>query len=939
MKILQLNIKFFSVISLLPALFVLGCADVPRNNPADKGGDSYEYRYADKKITSFSFADPVVNGVIDENNSSITVYVTHDTDLENISAFYETNAELVTVDGKQQRSGITKNDFTEPVIYTVTALDGSSRDYIVSTERVMVASFSVTDPYWNEDVAGTINYNTNTISINIPGYMVISGLVANFVTGSDVTVDSIVQTSGVTINDFTGSVAYEVSDANGVTQTYTVNVKYRDSVVSHLAGSLGGRGSSDGLGPDASFRSPYGITADLNNMNYFYMTDSGNNTIRKIDISTGMVTTIAGSARAAGSTDGTGSAARFNYPVGITTDGYNLYVTDRGNNTIRKIVISTGEVSTFAGYPGQIGIEDGYGTEARFFYPTGITTDGINLYVCDSHNNTIRKIVIATGRVITIAGLAVEDPDPDAPNEGSFADDPDGYPDPNAVPPVSDARFAFPLAITTDGTNLYVSEPYRVRKIVISTGVVSIIAGSTTSSGFADGAGLTSARFNYICGLATDGRILYVSDSYNHAIRQIDLSSGAVTTIAGGVPATPVSGSVDAFGNAARFTVPTGIAINGTNTNLFVTSSSHTVRMISLSTKRVSTVAGRANEYGTIDNIGTDARFHIPSGITAWGDNVYVADFYNNAIRRIIISTGAVSTIAGLSGPENSGTDDDYNGYTAGITSRFNYPVAIATDGTNLYVTQSTTGRIRKISIASGAVVTIAGDAGVGYADDPDGYPDPSALPPVSEARFDDPEGIATDGTNLYMADKNNCVIRKMVISTGVVTTFAGTQGSQGNTDGIGTSAKFNCPSGIATDGTNLYVADTWNHVIRKIVISTGVVTTIAGSKGISGTADDPDGYPAGSTVSAARFYQPSDIATDGVNLYVADYGNHTTRKVVIANGAVTTIAGIPTVEGSSDGTGSNSLFVYPRSITFDSNLKQLYVSDSINNAIRIITP
>ena len=131
------------------------------------------------------------------------------------------------------------------------------------------------------------------------------------------------------------------------------------------------------------------------------------------------------------------------------------------------------------------------------------------------------------------------------------------------------------------------------------------------------------------------------------------------------------------------------------------------------------------------------------------------------------------------------------------------------------------------------------------------------------------PRGITTDGTNLYVADTDNHRIRKIVISTGIVTTLAGS--SSGSTDATGTSASFNNPSGITTDGTNLYVTDYSNHRIRKIVIDNGTVTTLAGSS--SGSTDNATG-------TSASFNQPLRITTDGTNLYISDYGNHKIRKI-----------------------------------------------------------
>ena len=243
-----------------------------------------------------------------------------------------------------------------------------------------------------------------------------------------------------------------------------------------------------------------GITTDGT---YLYVADSGNSTIRKIIISTGVVTTIAGSPGLSGSTDGTGSAARFGgQRGGISTDGTNLYVADWSNSTIRKIVISTGAVTTLAGSPGLIGSTDDTGSAARFNLPEGITTDGINLYVADSSNSTIRKIVISTGIVTTMAGS----PGLTGSTDGSGLA----------------ARFIGPEQITTDGTNLYVTDVSNntIRKIVIATGVVSTLAGSPGVSGSNDGIGST-ARFNGPFGITTDGTSLYVTDFCNSTIRRI----------------------------------------------------------------------------------------------------------------------------------------------------------------------------------------------------------------------------------------------------------------------------------------------------------------------------------------------------------------------------------------------------------------------------------
>ncbi len=327
-----------------------------------------------------------------------------------------------------------------------------------------------------------------------------------------------------------------------------------------------------------------------------------------------------------------------------------------------------------------------------------------------------------------------------------------------------------------------------------------------------------------------------------------------------------------------------------------------------------STLAGLAGMSGSSDNTGTSARFNDPHGITTDGTNLFVADSGNHTIRKVVISTGEATTLAGTAGLSGSSEN-------TGTSARFNDPHGITTDGTNLFVADSGNHTIRKVVIATGEVTTLAGTAGLSGSADNTG----------TSARFNDPHGITTDGTDLFVADSGNHTIRKVVIATGEVTTLAGAAGSLGSSDGAGPSSGFNNPSGITTDGTNLFVADTGNHTIRKVVIATGGVTTLAGTAGSLGSSDGAG--------PLARFNNPSDITTDGTDLYVADSGNHTIRrvvaKVVTALGRTTTLAGIAGSSGSADGTGATARFFLPSGITTDG--ERLLVIDTGNHTVRAI--
>ena len=310
-------------------------------------------------------------------------------------------------------------------------------------------------------------------------------------------------------------------------------------------------------------------------------------------------------------------------------------------------------------------------------------------------------------------------------------------------------------------------------------------------------------------------------------------------------------------------------------------------------TAAVTTLAGSAGSSGTSDGTGATARFYIPEGITTDGADLYVTDTANHSIRQIVIVTGEVSTLAG-----NAGTSGYIDG--DGAAALFNTPLGITTDGDNLYVVETGNHTIRQIVIATGEVSTLAGNAGTS------GYNDGTG----TTALFYNPFGITTDGTNLYVAETVNHTIRKIVIATGEVTTLAGSTGTSGSNDGIGTAALFNVPTHITTDGTNLFVTDTSNHTIRKVVIVTGEVSTLAGNAGLQGSTDG--------TGVAALFSFPYGITTDGTNLYVSDTNNSTIRKVVIVTGEVSTLAGTAGISGSVDGTGANAQFIGPQGITTD---------------------
>ena len=331
---------------------------------------------------------------------------------------------------------------------------------------------------------------------------------------------------------------------------------------------------------------------------------------------------------------------------------------------------------------------------------------------------------------------------------------------------------------------------------------------------------------------------------------------------------------------------------------------------------------------GSIDAVGNLARLKGPYAITTDGVSLFSTDNGGSTIRKTNIASGQVTTLAGALSA--------FGGYLDGVGTAawFYLPTGITTDGTNLYVTDSGNNNIRKIVIATAQVTTLAGPDNAVCAASPAGIcPVGTADGIGAIARFNKPAGITTDGINLYVSDTGNDTIRQIVIATGQVTTLAGNSALAlafgGFADGIGTAAGFAGPRGITTDGTNLFVTDANNDTIRKIVIATQQVTTIAGTPGIFGISDGVG--------AAALFNHPSYVTTDGTSLYISDIGNYTIRKLDIATNQVTTIAGLATAPGYADGTGTSARFqgVSSNGITTDG--RHLYVSDTTNNTIRKI--
>ncbi len=675
-----------------------------------------------------------------------------------------------------------------------------------------------------------------------------------------------------------------VSDELSSTNSVAVALTLTNGAAFNTLTGVPGYGTVDGVGNTARFHQPDDVATDA--AGNVYVADANNNTIRKVTPG-GVVTTLAGLAGVPGFANGTGTNALFSFPAGIAVDAAtNIYVSDSGNNLLRKIT-PTGAVSTLAGQPGGGAYADGVGSAAQFSGPSGLGMDAAgNIYLADAFNNLVRRITPA-GVVTTVAGI----PGVAGASNG----------------PATNATFYDPQGVTVDSfTNIYVADTGNSTiRLVSPAGIVSTFAGMTGFAGAADG---TNALFSHPEGLGMDvfGDV-YVADTGNDTVRIVD-SLGNVSTLAG-VAAVP--GASDGNNDAAHFSGLSGVTVDQ-NFNIYVAdNNNNTIRRINFNGV-TTTLAGTADS-GTNDGLALFARFNYPDGAAVDpAGNLYIADHVNSTIREITAS-GVVSTLAGQVG--NPGYADGTN---AG--ARFLYPSGVALDAqTNLYVADTGNNVIRKVTPA-GVVTTFAGMATINGTNDGTG----------TNAFFFSPSSLAIDPQgNLFVTDSQNFTVRKITPSQ-VVSTIAGIPGSSGYRDGPAQNALFGIPSGIAIDGaSNIYVSDTFFLTLRCISPA-GVVSTLAGAPG-GGTIADGTG-------TTARFGYPYGLAVDtNGNVLVADAAADTLRMVT-PQGMVLTLAGSSGNPGTSDGVGAAVNFSSPQFALLDT-AGHIFVTDSGDYSVRTTRP
>ncbi len=679
----------------------------------------------------------------------------------------------------------------------------------------------------------------------------------------------------------------------------------------------------------------------LDSTGNLYILDSGNNVVRKVAASTGVISTIVGNGTSGYSGDGGPAiSAQLSYPAGMALDGQgNLYIADSGNNVVREVAAATGVITTVAGngtggYTG----DNGPATSAELNYPASVALDRFgNLYIADAYNQVIRKVTASSGTISTAAG------------NGQW-----GYSGDGGAATAAELRDPYGVALDSVG-NLYIADSGNqvIRQVNAGTGVISTFAGNGTGAGeiyggyTGDGGPATGAELNRPTGVALDGSgNLYIADTYNQVIRDVAATTGIISTVAGGAPACNSLAGDGGPVSSAALCYPQSVFVDHSG-NLYITSPNWgrirlatapgAVPAMAAATPTFSVAAGTyatpqtvtiadstpgAAIYVTLDGStpttagqGYKGPINVSGSVTIRAIAVgpgYLASAPTSAAYTItapppaVINSVAGNGVSGFSGSGGPATSAQV-GSLAGV----------AVDGTgNLYFADTTNNVVWEVAAKTGTASIVAGNGTSGYAGDGGA---------ATSAMLSAPNSVAVDKAgNLYIADTYNNVIRKVTASTGGITTFAGDgQLGYSGDGGPAVDAQFGEPNSVALDSAgDLYISDAESHRIRLVSATTGVITTVAGNGNYLVSGD-------GGLATSAGLGYPSALALDSAgNLYIASANGGRVREVVLSSGNIATVAGNGNLGGSSgDGGPATSAEIYPQAVAVDS-AGNLYISD-----------
>jgi|DewCreStandDraft_3_1066083.scaffolds.fasta_scaffold00063_13 sugar lactone lactonase YvrE len=630
--------------------------------------------------------------------------------------------------------------------------------------------------------------------------------------------------------------------------------------------------------------------------------DTENHRIRKVGRD-GIITTIVGTGvNGFAGDDGPPDKAQLWSPRGLAFDaGGNLLIADTANHRIRRIerrddafVITTIAGTGSAGFGG----DGGSAKNAQLNGPRGLAVDSAgNIYIADTGNHRIRKID-GSGNISTIAGSGTR----------GFGGDGEA---------ATSAQLNAPVAVAVSPSgDLYIADAgnHRIRKV--SGGTITTIAGTGLPTFSGDGGPAAQASLNVPLDLVFDeAGNLYVADSGNNRVRKID-PSGVITTVAGS-GARGFSGDGGAA-QAARLNAPAALAVLPDGTIMIADMGNNRVRAVDPQGVIHTLVGGGIGDGGD----PRQAVLNLPYGLAVDAQgHLYIADTQHHRIRRVTLGQESprIETIAGTGISGFNGDD------RPAIEAHLNFPRGLAVDAAgNLYVADTFNHRVRKIT-PEGMITTVAGTGRAGFSGDGD-------LAVRAELRF--PLAVAVDADGrLYIADAGNNRVRRVDLD-GVIATIAGTgkRGFEGD-DGPAVAAALDTPAALAFDKEGrLLIADMGNHRIRRVDLSSGQITTLAG-KGTPGSAGD------GGAAKEAELNTPGGLAVDAEGtIFIADSGNHRVRKIG-GDGTISAVTGTGTAGFGGDGTlASAATLNFPTGLAIAPD-GHLVIADTFNHRVRKLRP
>jgi Divergent InlB B-repeat domain/NHL repeat len=647
----------------------------------------------------------------------------------------------------------------------------------------------------------------------------------------------------------------------------------------------------------------------------------------------GTMTVYAGTGILGFSNDGkAATTAQLDYPTGLALDSSgNLYIADSSNNRIRKVTASTGIITTVAGsgseyngagFFGGYSGDGGAATDALLNGPSDVAVDNSgNLYIADVGNEVIRLVNGGTGTITTYAGNG----------NGGYSGD-------NG--PATSAMLLTPIGVTVDSSaNLFIADKNNciVRRVDATTKIITTYVGTPDVCGYSgDSGAATSAKLNLPVGVYADATgFLFIADFGNNRIRKIDNTAHDITTAAGtGVACTTPTGCGDGgAATSALLNAPKGIFEDSSGILLVADTGDMRARTVTSGT--IANYAGSGN--GGDGGPATSSMLSLPyeDRIDSKG-NLFIMDSFGARIQRVDATTQNVTTFAGNGVLAVAGASNGDGGLATAAS--LNYPVDIALDSAgNMYILDRRTFNLRKVTLSTGVITTIAGNGQqCSAAGNPNQFPACGDGGAATSASFCVAAGVAVDASNnIYISDECLSRIRVINAETGVITNYAGNLDNNSGYSGDGgapTSALLNSPIGMAfSPAGDLYIADANNNVIRVIYTEENIIETYAFN-------GEPTFGGDGGSASQASMFAPEAVAFDAAgNLFVGGGYDNIVRRIDVNDSSVATVAGnVDNLDGGYNGDGepSTQALLSNLGLAVDAN-ENLLIADAGNERIR----